>query len=131
MYSRSITDERLGKRFKLMADKLKILGAVLLVILGVAGYYYLGDKALIWRVLAVLAGLVSGGVLFTMTAMGQDFKIYTQQSVDETRKVVWPTRKETIQTTIVVFVFVVLMAVILWLVDASLLWVIKKIIRRS
>jgi preprotein translocase subunit SecE len=131
MYSRSITDERLGKRFKLMADKLKILGAVLLVILGVAGYYYLGDKALIWRVLAVLAGLVSGGVLFTMTAMGQDFKIYTQQSVDETRKVVWPTRKETIQTTIVVFVFVVLMAVILWLVDASLLWVIKKIIGRS
>ena len=46
----------------------------------------------------------------------------------ETKKVVWPTRKETLQTTGIVFVFVVIMALFLWLVDASLLWAVKRLI---
>ncbi len=120
-----------GIRFKVMVDKIKIVGAVLLVIAGIVAFHYFTDKALILRVLAVLGGLVAGGLLFLTTVSGQQFRVYAQESVDETRKVVWPTRKETLQTTAIVFVFVVIMALFLWLVDASLLWVVKKLIGRG
>lgn len=114
-----------------MADKIKVVIAALLVVAGIVAFHYFADKALIVRVLAVLGGLVAGGVLFITTAWGQQFKVYAQESVDETRKVVWPTRKETLQTTGIVFAFVVIMALFLWLVDASLLWVVKKLIGRG
>jgi preprotein translocase subunit SecE len=114
-----------------MVDKIKVVGAVLLVIAGIAAFHYYADKALILRVLAVFGGLIAGGLLFLTTAWGQQFRVYAQESVDETRKVVWPTRKETLQTTAIVFVFVVIMALFLWLVDASLLWVVKKLIGRG
>ena len=55
------------------------------------------------------------------------FYAYSQESIAETRKVAWPTRKETLQTTAIVFAFVVVMALFLWVVDASLLWVVKKL----
>ena len=114
-----------------MVDKIKVVGAVLLVIAGIAAFHYYTDKALILRVLAVLGGLIAGGLLFLTTAWGQQFRVYAQESVDETRKVVWPTRKETLQATAIVFVFVLIMALFLWLVDASLLWVVKKLIGRG
>jgi preprotein translocase subunit SecE len=66
-----------------------------------------------------------------MSAPGKQFHVYAQESVAETRKVVWPTRKETLQTTGIVFVFMVVMALFLWLVDASLLWIVKKLLGQS
>jgi len=114
-----------------MVDKVKSVIAGLLVVAGVAAFYYFGDKILIARVGMVIAGLVVGGVLFLTTEWGRQFKAYAQDSVDETRKVVWPTRKETLQTTAVVFAFVVIMALFLWLVDGSLLWTMKKLIGRG
>jgi preprotein translocase subunit SecE len=123
--------ERPGIRFILMVDKLKAVVAVLLVVAGIVAFHYFTDKALIVRVLAVFGGLIAGGLLFITTAWGQQFKTYAQESVDETRKVVWPTRKETLQTTAIVFAFVVIMALFLWVVDASLLWVVKKLIGRG
>lgn len=114
-----------------MAEKIKIVFALLLVVAGVAVFYYFSDKAMIVRVGAVLAGLVAGAVLALTTEMGRRFKVYAQESVEETRKVVWPTRKETLQTTAIVFVFVVIMALFLWVVDGSLLWGIKKLIGRG
>ena len=114
-----------------MVDKIKIVFAALLVAAGIAAFYYFGDKALIIRVSAVLGGMVAAALLFLTTEMGRQFKTYAQDSVDETRKVVWPTRKETLQTTAIVFVFVVIMALFLWLVDGSLLWTMKKLIGRG
>jgi preprotein translocase subunit SecE len=114
-----------------MAEKIKIVFAGLLVIAGLAVFYYFADKPLIVRVGAVLGGMVAAALLFLTTEMGRQFKSYAQESVDETRKVVWPTRKETLQTTAIVFVFVVIMALFLWLVDGSLLWTIKKLIGRG
>ncbi len=114
-----------------MVDKIKIVLAALLVAAGIAAFYYWGDKALIVRVGAVLGGMVAAALLFLTTEMGRQFKAYAQDSVDETRKVVWPTRKETLQTTAIVFVFVVIMALFLWLVDGSLLWAMKKLIGRG
>lgn len=111
-----------------MADKIKIAVAVLLVIAGVTAFHYFTDRAMILRVAAVLGGLVGAALVFWTTEHGKRFYVYSQESVDETKKVVWPTRKETLQTTGIVFAFVIVMALFLWLVDASLLWVVKKLI---
>lgn len=105
-----------------MADKIKLILAVLLVIAGVAGFYYLKDSATILRVASVLAGLVAAvGVAWT-SGPGREFFVYAQESAAETRKVVWPSRKETIQTTGMVLAFVLVMAIFLWIVDALLVW---------
>jgi preprotein translocase subunit SecE len=110
-----------------MADKIKIALAALLAVAGLGGFYYFSESAAISRVASVLAGLAAGFVVFWTTEPGKRFYVYSQESVTETKKVVWPTRKETLQTTGIVFVFVVVMALFLWLVDASLLWAVKKL----
>jgi len=114
-----------------MVDIVKSVIAGLLVVAGIAAFYYFGDKLLIARVGMVLGGLVAAFVLFLTTVWGQQFKVYAQESVAEVRKVVWPTRKETLQTTAIVFVFVLVMALLLWLIDGSLLWIMKKLIGRG
>src|SRR5215831_7161540 len=105
-----------------MADKIKIAAALALAVAGIAGFYYLGDRAMIIRIAALLAGMVAGAVVFLTSQPGKVFYQFSQESIAETKKVVWPTRKETLQTTGVVFGFVVIMALFLWMVDASLLW---------
>jgi preprotein translocase subunit SecE len=111
-----------------LADHIKIIAAALLVVAGVTGFYYLDQSPMIVRVLAVLAGLVAGAVVFWMSQPGRQFHGFAQESVAETKKVVWPTRKETLQTTGIVFAFVVVMALFLWVVDSGLLWAVKKLL---
>jgi preprotein translocase subunit SecE len=110
-----------------MADKIKMGLAVLLALAGIAGFYYFSESAAIIRVASVLGGLAAGFVVFWTTPPGKRFYVFAEESVTETKKVVWPNRKETLQTTGIVFAFVVVMALFLWLVDASLLWVVKKL----
>ncbi len=102
-----------------------------MMVAGLAGFYYFSESAAIVRVLTVLAGLVLGSAVFWMSEPGKQFYLYAQESVAETKKVVWPTRKETLQATGIVFAFVFVMALFLWLVDASLLWAMKKLIGRG
>ena len=109
-----------------MADKIKIVLAALLVIAGLAGFYYLAESPAILRVASVLAGFAAASVVFWMTVPGKNFYVYAQESVAETKKVVWPTRKETLQTTGIVFVFVLVMSLFLWAVDSSLLFIVRK-----
>ena len=111
-----------------MADKLKIALALFLVAAGVAGFYFLGEQPMILRVLSVLAGLGAGAAVAWFTESGQQFFAFSKEAVAETKKVVWPTRKETIQTTAIVFVFVLTMAVLLWLTDKSLEWVLYDLV---
>jgi preprotein translocase subunit SecE len=108
-----------------MADKIKLLVAVLLVIAGLAGFYFFADAPTVVRVLSVIAGLVLAGVVAGMTALGKRFFRFTLDARDEAKKVVWPTRKETIQMTGVVMAFVVVMALFLWAVDGTLTWLVK------
>ncbi|MDR0564177.1 MAG: preprotein translocase subunit SecE [Azoarcus sp.] len=111
-----------------MVDKLKFSLAVALVILGLAGFYVLSAQPLVLRVLSVMAGLAAGGAVAWFTEPGQQFARFVQDSVTETRKVVWPTRKDTVQMTAIVFAFVVVMAIFLWLADKSLEWVVYDLI---
>ena len=114
-----------------MTDKIKLLAAALMVIAGIAGFYYLAESAAVIRLALVLGGVVTAMVILWYTALGQQFVGFSQEAVKEARKVVWPTRKETIQTTGIVFIFVVVMALFLWVVDASLLWAVKLLMGRS
>jgi preprotein translocase subunit SecE len=111
-----------------MADKLKFIVALLLLIAGLAGFYMLGDQPMILRVLSVLAGLGAGVAVAWFTQPGQRFFAFGKESVTEAKKVVWPTRKETLQTTGAVFAFVVVMAVFLWIADKGLEWVLYDLV---
>ena len=102
------------------ADRLKIALAVVAVIAGLAGFYVLSQQALVLRIAVVLAGLVIGAGIAATSEPGKRFFAFGRESVAETKKVVWPSRKETIQTTAIVFGFVVVMAIFLWLTDKSL-----------
>jgi preprotein translocase subunit SecE len=108
-----------------MADKLKLLVAVFLVIAGVAGLYFFADAPTVVRVLSVIVGVVLAGVVAGTSAPGGQFFSFTLEARDEAKKVVWPTRKETIQMTGVVMAFVVVMALFLWAVDSTLMWLVK------
>ena len=114
-----------------MVDKVKLGAAIALVCAGIAGYYLLAESATIIRVAVVLLGSALGAAIAWTSAPGKQFYAFAQESAEETRKVVWPTRKESLQTTGIVFLFVVVMGLFLWLVDTSLLWVVKLLMGRS
>lgn len=111
-----------------MADKLKFALALLLLVAGIAGFYLLAEQALVLRVLAVLFGIAAGVAVAWFTEPGQRFVVLGRESIAETKKVVWPSRKETLQTTGIVFGFVVVMAIFLWLTDKSLEWVLYDLV---
>lgn len=108
-----------------MTDKIKLGLAVLLLAAGIAGFYLLSEHALVLRVLAVLVGMAMAIIVARLTGPGQQLFAFGKDAWSETKKVVWPTRKETFQTTGVVFLLVVVIAIFLWIVDASLLWAVK------
>jgi preprotein translocase subunit SecE len=108
-----------------MADKIKLALALLLVVAGIAGFYYLRDSALVLRIGCVLGGLLAGAAVAWTSEPGKQFYVFAQESIAETKKVVWPSRKETVQTTGVVLAFVLVMAVFLWIVDVLLVWAVK------
>ena len=110
------------------SDVAKLVIAGALVVAGIVGYYWLVDAALILRVLSVIGGLAAGAAVAWLSAPGREFAVFAGESVAEVKKVVWPTRKETIQTTAAVFAFVVVMAVFLWLSDKTLEWVLYDLV---
>ncbi|HYP66990.1 MAG TPA: preprotein translocase subunit SecE [Thiobacillaceae bacterium] len=114
-----------------MMDKIKLLLAVLFVVAGLAGFYLLTDYPMIVRVLSVLGGLIAGVAMARFTVPGQLFAGFARESWVEAGKVVWPTRKETLQSTGVVMAFVLAMAIFMWLVDSGLGWVMKMAMGRG
>jgi preprotein translocase subunit SecE len=111
-----------------MADKVKFALALLLLVAGIAGFYLLGEQPMVVRVLSVLAGLGAGAAVAWRTEPGQRFFVFGQDSVTEVKKVSWPTRKETMQTTGIIFAFVLIMAIVLYLADKSVEWVIYDLV---
>ena len=114
-----------------MLDKIKLAVAFLLVVAGIAGFYYLHDSAAVLRLASVLVGLLLAvGVAWT-SAPGKRFFAFGRDSVAEAKRVVWPTRKEAMQTTGIVFVFVVLMALFIFGVDTLLASIVKTLTSRG
>jgi len=103
-----------------MTDKIKLVLGALLLAAGVAVFYYLKDAAAIVRLAAIVAGAAAGIAVAWFTAPGQQFLEFARDAVTEVKKVVWPTRKESLQTAGIVFAFVLVMAAFLWLSDKTL-----------
>jgi preprotein translocase subunit SecE len=112
-------------------DKIKIALAMACVVAGVWAYYWFAEAALVLRVLMVLGGLVAAGVVAWLSAPGKQFFTFAQEAWQEAGRVSWPTRKETIQTTAIVFGFVVIMALFLFSVDTTLAWIVKLLSGRG
>lgn len=101
-------------------DKVKIVLAILVAIAGVVGFYVLSDKTTIVRAAALVGGLLVAIAIAWTSASGRDFVNFSKEAVRETKKVVWPTRKETLQMTAIVFGFVLVMALFLFGTDKLL-----------
>ena len=110
------------------ADKAKLAGAVLLLLASIVAFYYLGKQDLWMRVLALLALLAAAVALFFTSESGKQLIGFGKESVKEVKKVVWPTRKEALQNTAMVFAFVFLMALFLWITDKTLEFVLYDLI---
>jgi len=110
------------------ADQAKLAVAVLLAVAGVAGFYLLSSSAMVIRLLALIAGFVAGGAVAWFSEPGRNFLNFARESYTETKKVVWPTRKESLQTAGAVFAFVILMAIFLWFSDKALEYVFYDLI---
>lgn len=109
-------------------DKIKIALAVVATIAGVVGFYYLNTQPALVRACALVAGLaISVGILWTSTT-GREFLNFAKEAVRETKKVVWPTRKEATQITAIVFAFVLVMAIFLWGTDKLLEFLLYDVI---
>ena len=111
-----------------MAERIKIAIAALIAVGGFVAFYWMGDRALVLRLAALLGALAVAVVILWFTQPGQAVLAFARESWDEAKRVVWPTRKETLQTTGVVFAFVFLMAFFLWMVDTGLLWITQKLL---
>jgi preprotein translocase subunit SecE len=114
-----------------MTDKIKLALAFLLVAAGLGAFYFLAELALVLRILAVLAGVAAAIAVMWTSPLGQSAFAFSRESLAEARKVVWPTRKETVQTTGAVFALVVVMGLFLWLVDVGLMWFVQLLMGRS
>jgi preprotein translocase subunit SecE len=110
------------------ADKAKLAVAVLLVIAGIVGFYMLTKQGQIAQWGALIAAIVAAVVVFISSESGKEFVAFGRDAWREAKKVVWPTRKESMQMTAYVFAFVVVMALFLWLTDKSLEWIIFSLI---
>jgi preprotein translocase subunit SecE len=110
------------------SDKIKVALAICAVIAGVVGFYVLSDKATVVRAAALVAGLLVAVAVAWTSEPGRNFLGFARESVRETKKVVWPTRKEAMQITAVVFGFVLLMAIFLWGTDKILEFVLYDLI---
>ena len=110
------------------ADKAKLAAAAALVLAAIAGFYLLGKQGVYaqWAVLVV--GLLAAVGVFLISESGRQFVAFARDALREVKKVVWPTRKETLQITAYVFAFVVIMALFLWFTDKTLEWVFYDLI---
>ncbi len=109
-------------------DIIKLLFAAGVLVGGLYSYYYFLEVALPLRVLMVLGGLAAGITVAMTSTQGQRLWAFIQGARIEIRKVVWPTKQETTQTAIAVFVFTLIMALFFWGLDSFLLWLTRTLV---
>jgi preprotein translocase subunit SecE len=113
----------------MLAERIKIAVAALIAIGGLFAFYWMVDRQpLVIRLAALLGAFAAAVVVMWFTETGRTFAAFARESWEEAKRVVWPTRKETLQTTGVVFAFVFVMALFMWGVDAGLLWLTQKLL---
>lgn len=110
-----------------MADKIKLLLAAVVLCGAVGAFYYFADHSLLLRVVGLLFAVGIAVAIGARTALGATTIDYLRGAVLEWRKVVWPTRKETVQTTLIIVAMVTVMGLIMWGFDAILAVLVRKL----
>lgn len=108
-------------------DTAKLVLAIVLLIAGVVGFYYFSQQPLLYRVLGVVGLTVASMAMILTTSLGRGFWGFLKEARVEVRKVVWPTRQETVQATLIVVALVFLVGLMLWLFDMFLFWAISHL----
>ncbi len=101
--------------------------AALIVVASLVLYYTMADQSLLIRLAVLLGGIAIAVLIVAMSSDGRRFIAYAKDSWYEVKKVVWPTRKETTQMTLVVFGFVLIMSLFLWLADKLIEWLVFSV----
>jgi preprotein translocase subunit SecE len=120
MNKKSEIDESKGS-----LDTVKLFVAVAVLLGSIVAYYALPHLHAVLRILMVLVGVGVAGFIVYKTALGESWFRYIIHTKKEVRQVVWPTRKETAQTTLIVVVAVIIVGIFLWLIDMFFLWAVK------
>lgn len=105
-----------------VADTAKLVLAVAVLLGGIVAYYWFENESLLLRVAGLIVALAIGAVIAFQSLQGQMLWRFIQSSRNEIRKVIWPTRQETLQTTLTVLVFTLILGVFFWILDLILLW---------
>jgi preprotein translocase subunit SecE len=108
-----------------MADKIKLLIAALVLVAAMVAFYVMSEVELLFRVLGLLVALAVSVFIASTSEQGSATIAFARGSITEIRKVIWPTRKETTHTTIMVMVMVIIVGIILWIFDWFLAWGVK------
>ena len=106
-------------------DTAKLAAAVVLLAAAVVAFYFFSDHSLLLRVLGLLVAAGVALFIIAQTVLGGRMIGFIGDARTEVRKVVWPTRQETIQTALIVFAVVIFMGIVLWLLDMLLLWAVR------
>jgi preprotein translocase subunit SecE len=107
-----------------MNDKIKLIATALIVVIGIAAFYYFNEQPGYVLLGILVATLAAAIVVFYQTAAGKATWEFIKGARQEMRKVVWPNQKETMQVTLIVFVMAVIVAIFLWVVD----WGLSKVL---
>lgn len=114
-----------------VADIVKLVLSPLLVVVGVVAFYQFADLLLLYRVLGLLAIVgIAVSIAFT-TEKGRAVWQFMLESKQEVKRVVWPTRDETVRTTLLVFAMVFIVGLILWLLDMFLFWAVQLLMSQG
>jgi preprotein translocase subunit SecE len=109
------------------ADTVKLVAAVALLVIAIAAFYYFSQFLTLVRVIGLLIAAGGAAAIVATTDLGRQLFGFFQDSRTELRKVVWPSRNETLQVSLTVVVLVLLVGVFLWLVDMFLFWVVRSL----
>jgi len=110
-------------------DTVKLLLALVILAAGIVGFYWFADTGhFAVRVAGLLAALIIAGLMAAFTGPGRSLTGFASETRFELRKVVWPTRQETMQTTLVIMVVVLIISIILWLIDLMLAWIVRALV---
>ena len=110
-----------------LMDTIKLMVALLISVAAIVGFYMFADESLLYRVIGLLAAAGISIVIALQTVKGRNIWGFFQDAQIEVKKVVWPTRQETLQTTLIVIVVVLVIAIFLWILDMFLGWSIGSI----
>lgn len=114
-----------------IADIVKLVVCPVLIVAGVVAFYQFSDFLLLYRVLGLVAVLFLAIVIFLTTAKGKSVWQFVHESKQEVKRVVWPTRDETVRTTLLVFGMVFIVGLILWLLDMFLFWAVQLLMSQG